>query len=281
MWRAWSVSSVVAVMALGQMRGPTATLEKVPFDQWLRSRDDANMRWSLRVSPAALGEYQRLGVFVRSDVAAEEFVGARTEAKSSYSCRFGILESREYRTRQTLFPSKKQNLAELADVRFIEQVCVKPGDYDVAAAVYDAESKEHSLRRTRIRIPDLPHDALSGSWHDVPNVEFSHCGPSDSALLSLPVQTKKPVHVEVVMNQTVNRNAKPGSARVQMTPMIERLEVISEMKIRNGSLNVTLLDLERRLATFSGQVGFEPIRRQIDAALREANPYMVDRALGR
>ncbi len=78
------------------------------------------------------------------------------------------------------------------------------------------------------------------------------------------------------MNQTVNRSKSSGSVVAQMNTLIPRLEVLSEMELRNGSMNVTLLDVERRKVTFTGEVSGRPIRRRIGPALRENDPGKID-----
>ena len=185
-------------------------------------------------------------------------------------------DNRVYRIHRTLGVGRRTNPSDLAAVKFIDHACVVPGDYDVAAAVYDTESKEHSLKRTKLRVPELARDPMPDVWRDLPGVEFSSCAPVNSGRLSLPLETENPTRIEVVMNQSVNRTKAASSALVQVNRLVERLEVISEMQIRNGSMNVTLLDLDRRKVTFTGAVTDRPIRRRLGPALRENDPYKID-----
>lgn len=234
------------------------------------------MHWTLRVFPATLTEHQRLETYIWAVIDADEFTKRGKRGQMVLFLEIRDRDHRAYRIHRTLGVGKRTNPADLAAVRFIDHACVVPGEYDVAAAVYDTESKEHSLKRTKLRVPELAHNPLPEAWRDLPSVEFSSCGPANSARLSLPLETENPVRIEVVLNQSVNRNKTAASVFVQMNPIIERLEVISEMQIRNGSMNVTLLDLDRRKVTFTGKVADKAIRRRIGPALRENDPYKID-----
>jgi hypothetical protein len=276
MRRIWYLFLLAAMSALGQPGSPDPAFEKIPFDNWLKGSGQARMRWSMRVFPPSLSEHQRLETYIWAVVDADEFVKRAKRGQMMLFLEIRDRDNRTFRIHRTLGLGRRTNPADLVALRFVDHACIVPGDYEVAAAVYDTQSKEHSLKRTKLRVPDLARDPLPDAWRDLPSVEFSGCGPVNSARLSLPLQTEKPVRIEVVMNQSVNRNKTAGSVLAQMNPLIARLEVISEMEVRNGSMNVTLLDLERRKVTFTGKVVDKAIRRRLGPALRENDPYKID-----
>ena len=227
--------------------------QDVPFQDWLKGKDDTRIRWQLHVPPAQLSERQRLETFVGAFVDGDEFV-----KRGPLLVFLQILdrENRPYRIYTPLIPEKDQNPAEAASINWVEQVCVTPGDYDVAVAVYDTRSKEHSLKRTKLHVPDLSHDPLPGLWRDLPSVELSNCVPDESQHLFLPLKTVRPARVELLMNQSVNRNPAGNnrSADRLIHTLGSRLVVLSQMQVSNGSLGVTLLDVERRKVSFAEEV---------------------------
>jgi hypothetical protein len=109
-----------------------------------------------------------------------------------------------------------------------------PGDYEVAAAVYDSLSKEHSLKRTKLRVPQVWRDPLRSVWRDLPTVALGGRACFQPPL-PLVLNTSEPARIDVM----VNRPVKPSSIPA-------RLRLISEMEILNGSIAVTLLDLQDR-----------------------------------
>ncbi len=242
MFRVWCLCALTACVVFGQ--------NDVPFEDWLKGKDDARIRWQLHVFPAQLSENQRLETTVRAGVDADEFM--RRGPLVVY-LQIRDRENRSYRSFTSLTPGKDVNMAEVASLNWDQHACVLPGDYDVAAAVYDTRSKEHSLKRAKLHVPELPHDPLANAWRDLPEVDFSDCVPIDSPQLFLPLKTERPVHVDLVMNQSTNRN-ETGSNRSAdrlMQTLASRLLVLSEMQLVEGSMNVTLLDVERRKATFT------------------------------
>ncbi len=148
------------------------------------------------------------------------------------------------------------------------KACVLPGDYQVNAIIYDTLSGEHSVKREAERVPELAHDRLRSAWNGLPQVELAHfCSPRDSSRLSLPLKTEKPTRVDIVVN-------RPGSSAwgPNLGP---RIEVISEMEIPNGSMQVTSLDLQRRKVLTQTVVGNLDLKRVWTGGLN-SRPYTVN-----
>lgn len=120
-----------------------------------------------------------------------------------------------------------------------EQICLVPGDYEIAAALYDTESTEHSLRRTKIRVPERRSDPLPELWTGLPKIAAGR-------VCSAPprIATEKAVRIDLIVNKPV----VPGDT------IASRLRLLSEIAVPNGSMHVTLLDLERQQELFETQV---------------------------
>jgi len=245
---------VLTIAALGQPLRQESP-DRNFLEEWLTTSGQAAIRWSLHIAPVRLGESQRLQTSIRADIGAGELLGRRM----SFLVEIRDRDNRTYRSRTF---SEKAGSSHLT---LIQPLCIVPGDYQVTAAVYDAGSKEHNLKQANLRVPGFHQDPLPGVWHDLPAVEFSRC---DSARLSLPLQTRKPVRIEIVVNESANRNGLGG--------VIPRLEVLSNLMIPNGSMGVTMLDLEHRKVAFSQELVKKLDRRSVRAAWRDNKPLEID-----
>ncbi len=220
---------LIAVAALGQ---PDSAFDGVPFDKWLKGGHNAKIDWSLSVDPPALTEFQRL----MTSVAAA--VDAGTAAKWQYSGPMVLFlevrdrQNRRYRTHLPLVLPKEAN--DSAGWKWSESLCLVPGDYEIAAAIYDTESKEHNLRRAKLHVPELHNDPLPGTWRGAPVAESAELAWHDP--LRLPLKTEKPVQIDLMINTPVDAETGIGA----------RFMVTSEMAIPNGSITATALDLENR-----------------------------------
>jgi hypothetical protein len=162
-----------------------------------------------------------------------------------------------------------------------------PGDYQVAAAVFDTGSNEHALKKTKLHVPDVPHDPLPDAWRNLPEVEFvTFSEPPDTwylpeitSRLNLTVPNERPVRVEVVVNESPTELATRRVGRTMkrnMGNVIPALKVLSQMDIKNGSINVTLLDLERRKVSFNQEQAAKLDWTRLRAALLDNDPNQID-----
>ena len=142
-----------------------------------------------------------------------------------------------YRSHRMVAFKKGTDPAQVAFVKFGEAVCVVPGDFEIVAGVYDTLSKEHSLRRATLRVSPLHNDPLPGAWGDLSDVMLS-LRACYSQRLSLTLKTAKRLQIDVMVNRPTHRGS----------PIEPRLKVLSEIGLPNGSMDVTLLDLDRRKA---------------------------------
>jgi hypothetical protein len=118
------------------------------------------------------------------------------------------------------------------ELRVFERACIAPGDYDIAGALYDPVSKNHSVRKIRYRAEGIAHDPFPGMWSAAPSVAINRteCGEMNPVI---PLRTKGAVHFDLVANQPIDLPDK-------VTP---RLRFLSELAVQNGSTAVTVLNL--------------------------------------
>ncbi len=285
--RIFALLPIFALAVPGQEGLPDPVFQKVPFDEWLRGGEDARVRFTLRAMPARLSAHQRMAAMLAVEVDGSEFVKRPASGQIVVFLEIRDHYNRVYRTHRSLTFEELKKPSDLAAVHFEQTTFMRPGDYQVAAAVYDVLSKEHSLKQMKLHVPEVARDPLPGVWRDLPPVEFVPVSdaperwylPEITSRLHLPVNTGKPVRIEVVVNESPTEIAMRRTGRTStrnMGNLIPALKVISQMTVQNGSLNVTLLDLERRKVSFSQEEVKTLDWERLKAALVENDPNKID-----
>jgi hypothetical protein len=136
-----------------------------------------------------------------------------------------------------------------------------PGNYPLSIGVFDTNTKDHWFRsHETLKVPVNKSDPLPFAWRDMPPVEFhpqeetpdSWYLPTVSSKLHLPLETRHPLKIDVLVNLTPSERAA-GSQRIQdrnLSVLLPTMKVLSQMEMRAGGLNVESVDLERQKVTF-------------------------------
>ena len=265
MWRLWAIA-ILGVTALGQrtqVEQLDSALEHLPFEEWLKGGPQAHINWSLRMSPPILGENQRLAATITIDVNGDEIRKRAIPGQLALILQIHDRGGRTYRSRPARIGTRFNPMD--AAVHLRERVYVVPGDYLVAAAIYDTESREHSLKQIRVHVPRPPRDGLSEIWRDMPGVGFA-AGNTERARLWLPLETSSPLRVDLVAIQSVT--GKPDG-------LLPRLQVLSQIKAANATVHLTVLDLPHRKVTFAADVNGFLDSRRVSAALGWHDPRVI------
>jgi hypothetical protein len=191
-----------------------------------------------------------------------------------------------YQIHSQLDFSPAQKLSDLAAINISISAFVSPGEYRVATAIYDIETKEHSLKQSSLHVPEVVHDPLTGFWQGLPPVEFITSQerpdvwymPEITSRAHLPVRTERPVRIEVLVNESPSEASRRVSqaTRRNMGMLIPALKLISQMEVSSGSLNVTMLDIERRKVSFAQEEVRTLDWARLLTALGETNPNLID-----
>jgi hypothetical protein len=281
------LSLFIAAISSGQQGLPDPAFNKIPFEEWLKGGGETRIRWSVRVTPVHLTVHERLMTAISVRVEGAEFVKRTKPGQLVFFMEIRDRDNHTYQMHRELRLGEVKQPSVLASVAFEQSTFITSGIYDIAAAVYDVESKEHSLKRIKLRVPELTHDPLPSAWLDLPKVEFADDPdppdrwylPQVSSRLRLPVQTEEPVRVEVVLNESATAAMQGRSGRVSrrnMGTLIPALKVLSQIKLLNGSMNVTLLDLERRKVDFRQEAIDQLDWTRLRAALTENDPGLIN-----
>src|SRR5579871_1185491 len=278
MSRFWLLA-LVALAALGQPPRPEqldSDLEHLPFEEWLKGGPQAHIQWSLRASAPILLENQRITSTITVEVNGDEIRNRPIPGQLALILQIKDRDGHTYRSHPTRFGARRSALGRTFVLR--EYTFFIPGDYDVAAAIYDTGSREHSTKQTKLHIASIPRDTLAGIWRDMPHVGFAGF---DRSRLRLPLETNRPIHIELIANAMQPRDQRTGQRMpVFLTP---RLQVLSELAPANGSVHLTILDVEHLKVPLDGNPKDNSIRDRIPSAMRTSRDsrYIIDaRGLG-
>ena len=102
--------------------------------------------------------------------------------------------------------------------------------------------------------------------------------PEISTRLSLPLVTRRPLRVEVLANLTGTGRAmvSHNAYNFNLTSLLPILKTFSQIEVRNGALNIEVLDLIRRQVAFQQQDVHILDWPTLSAAVTRADPSTVD-----
>lgn len=233
---------------------------KIPFDAWLKETTPPRIRWTLRTNRPVLSIHQRLQVEIELRIDGADLQQRRGKGELLTYLQFTDADGRRYQTHGSIDLAKLDENVKSAYITYTESAFVLPGDYRVAAAIQETVTDEHETRHGSLRVPALKSDPLPESWYRLPPVEFIPASqapeswylPSIQGRLHLPVSPKHEVRVDVIAN--VSPSEQPVGRRRTMPwrpgILVPTLKVVSQTRVRPGTMNVDLLDVLRRKVLF-------------------------------
>ena len=189
---------------------------------------------------------------------------------------FNDSEGRVYQTHKALDLQEMKETAGKMNFIYSQDAFVLPGDYRISLGVFDTKTGDHSVAQRMLHVGPLKNDPLPAAWRDLPPVELLHDAPDQGLLpsltgrLNLPLETRRPVRVELLVN------ASGQATKSNWGELIPALSVLSDMNLRNGALNVVLLDLARQKVVFEQNVTRGLDWRKLEAGFKEADPKVID-----
>jgi len=262
--RTLAIVLLFAVLSAGPI-GQTIPLKTIP-EVWLEAHHQPWVDWSVQVSPAFLDYEQRLVGDISVSISSKEIARRLNdpELDTFFVVRDAAGHSYQFVARTDLTKFKRE-----VEFGWHLPTYFLPGDYRIAVVLYDAATKEHSLRTARMRVPGfghdpLPHDPLPDAWRDLPTVEFAPVpGPQAQAphplyvpslrgRLHLPLAPEKHTPIDVILNVDPSVWDSEGlkSLRGNISVLLAELQVVTQMDVRNASLNVLVLDLARQRVVY-------------------------------
>ncbi len=258
----------------------------VPFDEWLNTAEQGPFRWRAALRQPHLSSQQRLVTVVDVAVDGADLEKRRGRGELLILVQITDGDGRVFQDHGTIDLAKVEEGIRKSDVTYSQPVFVRPGDYRVAVAIYSTETKEHAVKRENLRVAPLKNDPLPQAWDGLPPVEFIPASetpdswylPEIPDRLHLPLETRTPARVEVLVNLTPSERAS-GSYRTQdrnLSALLPSLRAISDIESARLTTNVSLLDLARRKVTFRQESVHEPDWPKMRGALGETTPGAID-----
>lgn len=169
-----------------------------------------------------------------------------------------------------------------------QDVFVVPGEYQVSVGLLITDTKEHAIMRKELQVDALRHDPLPDAWRDLPAVEFlpeddppdAWYLPSLNGRLKLAIDAKRPVHVDLLVNQSSTeqmpqtRLLRHGG--MDLGPVIAAVKVLSAIRVSSGSVDLSMLDLERKRVSFQQTLTAELDWQKLKGSFDSANPNKID-----
>ena len=236
---------------------------KLHFDEWKTDKTAAPFKWNVEVEPVILSNHQRWLARINVNIDGEELLSRKGNGALLVLFQFQDSAGRLYQDHGLLDLRKVEIGAKSQIIVYTESAFVMPGNYPLAIGVFDTTSKQHWFRRENLKVPNYKSDPLPFSWRDLPPVEFhpveetpdSWFLPTVTSKLHLPLETRHPLKVDILVNLTPSERAA-SSQRIQdrnLSVLLPTMKVLSQMEMRTGSLNVSSADLERQKITFQQQ----------------------------
>ncbi len=234
---------------------------RLPFSQWLAQGRQSQIRWSVDVLPAELSTHQRLIHRVAIHLDGREFEKRRGAGEFTALLQYQDSDGRIWQNHTAVKLTDMRPAMQTREVTFLQYAFVLPGDYSLSIAICDTATLEHSVTLRKVHVAPLKTDPLPDSWAALPRVEFipGITEPPDvwylpdvGNRLRLPVATRRPVHVQIVVNTTPTQRASGSvtTMRTNMSVLIPALKVLSQIDLAKGSIDAALLDLTHRRVSF-------------------------------
>jgi hypothetical protein len=258
----------------------------IPFDKWSEKDSSAHFRWSTHVSSPALGQNQRLLIEIKIQVDGAELVKRQGQGKTQFLIQLRDQSGSLYQHHNSMsLEDIKSELSRSYSV-YTQNVYLVPGEYQVSLGWFVSATGEHAVVRRALHVDPLAHDPLPDAWRDLPPVTFLpeeltaswYASPAENRL-NLPVETQRPVRIELLVNGSrTEQMARPlsGGSRLSANALIPAINVISQIRLSNGSLNLAMLDLERQHVGFEQKAIREVDWTKLLATLSEDNPNTID-----
>jgi hypothetical protein len=238
-----------------------------PFDKWQAEGPREQVPWQVQMQAERLSFHQRLIATIKIQLPGPELLKRNHDERiillvevrngeGVSSRNYGLLELND------LKPEMKRS-----DVEFSWQAFAVPGQYEVAVALWDKKSGEHNFMRRLFHVDAYKGDPLPGMWRGLDAFEFwstKRDGPeymfhSDvEGHLHLPLATKRPVHLEVLMDLSPSAeifHGNVGHYNRYLSMALPIFKLFSQITVSNGSRGEAALDMVQRHIPFEQDDG--------------------------
>ena len=263
----------------------TEKFSEIPFEEWIAAKSVNSIPWNIEVSAPHLSIVQRLVVDFRVSISPKAFRSLGTGYQLAFAVRLKPAGGRYLEDGIHVGMTPMEKLPKNAYVEFTGEAFVLPGEYTVGFIVYDTATGRRSTETRLLRVRSISRDPIPEMAKNLPPVEFFHGGfvserdsdPELRSRLFLPVPTRRPVRLEILVNCTpsVEFEGRRQAHERNVWIMLGMLKVVSQLELPNGSVRVTALDLLHRSIIFEQEDVHELDWARLRDALTQANPLRV------
>ena len=256
-----AVLTIVLLAAASTQPGtPDPVFEKIPFDRWLGEPPNPNFHWKVRVPRAELSFHQRLVVPVEIELDGRDLETRRDHGSMVFLIQITDRVGTLFRHHTSIELSKFDANLKAAALQIAQPAFILPGDYQLAVALFDATTNEHSATQTQFHVAEQ-RDFLPEAWRDLPPVEFiervqspdSWYLPNIQGRLQWAASAHSPPRLNVILNvdSSVSETASRPTPTSGLPALLPILKVLAHTGSPALSDNVSVLDIGRRRAVFS------------------------------
>jgi hypothetical protein len=238
---------------------------KLPFDKWLSEGEPSDLPWSADILPAEISTHQRLMLRIVVRLHGRELEKRRGAGEFLTLVQYKDNAGRIWQHHTSLDLAKLPVGIGTRQLAIAEYAFVLPGDYSLVIAVCDTSTLEHGLIFRQVQAAPLKPDPLPEAWAGLPAVDFLPpiTEPPDvwylpgvEGRLNLSLATRRRVDIHLLVNITPSSKLAGSIAamRGNMEALIPTLKVLSQIDVRNGSIETALLDLTHRRVVFEQNV---------------------------
>jgi hypothetical protein len=283
----WAFLALVTLAAANGATDPV--FAKILFDRWSEKDHQGDFRWETRITQPILSQHQRLIITITVQVDGADLIKRQAQGRLLMLIQLRDRTGQVYQNHGSLSLENIKPESSRNDFAYTQDAFVVPGDYQVSLGIQVSATSEHVVAHRALHVDALHHDPLPEAWRELPAVEFLPAAnppeswylPSVEGRLNLPVETKRPVRIDLLANGSVTEQLQTTMRplrheRLGVGELIPAVKVLSRIKVSDGSLRLALLDLERRRVAFEQAVAGDLDWDELKGALAEAEPNKID-----
>ncbi len=275
----------VLSQASAQAGATDPAFQKIPFDEWLSEGGRPAIRCGVAVGSVSLSFHQRLLATFSVKVDGRD-LEARRQGQLIFFVQVKDAAGTQYQNHGSVELAKLDEKTKSIDLEFQSRAFILPGEYELAAAILDTATGEHTARRIRFRTGPPKVDFLPAAWRSLPAVEFvgdaeppdSWYLPRVSGRLQWAAGVHSPVRLTIVLNVAPPPpDRAPGQTEsAELAGLIPTLRSLTETGSATISERVEVLDLARRRTAFAQDDVHQLDWPRLKAGLAEANTASID-----
>jgi len=258
--------------------------ERIPFNQWLAEPAVPHFHWTVNVPRAVLSFHQRFLSRILAEVDGKDLETRRDDGE--LVCFFQITDAQgtRFQSHAVVDLSKLDAKIRAATVQMGQRAFLLPGDYQLAAALLDTRTGEHSTAQSKFRVAAPSSGLLLRAWRGLPAVEFvsENQSPESWYLPEIQghMQWAAGMQTATPLNVVLNLSPSLPGLRARATPsdglpaLLPTLKFISETGSPGLAEHIEILDLARHHSVFQTDKGLDwPV---LKSSLASANTASID-----